>query len=150
MRKHWNLSHLQVIFYQFRYFLNRINGSIGLENLIKTLYEHFGKDGSMLEEVVYLNYTLLCDKSLRMSERQLSFFIYDIIDFSLPFVSQVLDFVRNSQWSDLLNEVLKLANLILEATYINLFLIKRKSKDKLIAFLYKIIDSVLVNYEWAH
>ena len=99
---------------------------------------------------MYLNYTLLCDKSLRMSERQLSFFIYDIIDFSLPFVSQVLDFVRNSQWSDLLNEVLKLANLILEATYINLFLIKRKSKDKLIAFLYKIIDSVLVNYEWAH
>ncbi len=114
--------------------------------MIKTFYEHFGKDGNMMEEIVYLNYTFLCDKSLRMSEKQLSFFIYEIIDYSLPYMSQVLDFVRNAQWSELFNEVLKLANLIFEATFINLFLVKRKSQGKLIAFLYKLIDSILANY----
>ena len=37
-----------------------------------------------------------------------------------------------------------------EASYINLFLIKRKSKDSLIAFLYKLMDNLLTNYVWAY
>ena len=42
--------------------------------------------------------------------------------------------IRASQFSDLLKSVFELANLIFEASYINLFLIKRKSQEKLIAF----------------
>lgn len=133
----------------YKYFLAKVNERIGLEVLIRTLYQHFGNDPVMLEHVVYFNRSLLSDKSLRMTSRQLAIFIYEIADYEMEYVSALLDCMRNSSWSDVLFEVFNLVNVLFDASYINLFLIKRKSKDKFIAFLYKLIDNILVNYQWA-
>ena len=74
----------------YRYFLNRIDEKIGLHTLIKTLYENYDNNLDVLQEIISLNRSLLTDKALRMSNKQLSILIYDIIDYSLPFISIIL------------------------------------------------------------
>jgi hypothetical protein len=53
----------------------------------------------MLEDVIYFNRTLLSDKALRMSNKQLSVLIYQIIDYSLPFINMILSSAQNESFS---------------------------------------------------
>jgi hypothetical protein len=95
-----------------------------------------------------LNRVLVSDKALRMSSKQMSVLVYDLIDYSLPFLTVILANVEAEEWSDVLKEVLSLVNTLLEASYINLFLIKRKSKHNFTLFLYNLIENILKTHTW--
>jgi len=64
-------------------------------------------------------------------------------------LSIILETACNDSWNDVLNEVLDFSNIFFEAGYVNLYLIKRKCKDKFINFLYKLIDNIIRNHSWA-
>lgn len=103
----------------------------------------------MLEDVIYFNRTLLSDKALRMSNKQLSVLIYQIIDYSLPFINMILSSAQNESFSQVLRETYLFTNTILECNHINLYLIKRKSKNNFFEFLYQLMQSILQTYAWA-
>lgn len=92
---------------------------------------------------------MITDKSLRMSSKQLSVFIYDLIDYNLVYLVVVLEAADGDAWSDVLTGVLGLVNALLESQYLNLYLIKRRSKASFGQFIYALQENLIRNYKWA-
>ena len=74
-----------------------------------------------------------------MSSKQLSLFVYDLVDITLPYLTTILKESINDQWSDVLKLIYAIAGLIFDSSYVNLYLVMRKSKDKFLKFVYAIL-----------
>ncbi len=84
-----------------------------------------------------------------MKTPNLSVFIYEAIDYSLPFLSIILANGETEAWSDVMKEVYEFVNVLFEASYVNLYLVRRKGKHNLKEFFMKLVENLLKIHTWA-
>lgn len=104
----------------------------------------------MLLETIELNRILIMDKSLRMFNKQITVFVYDIVDYTMPFLTTLLQTLKGEAYSDQLMQTYKLVNVIIDSSYINISLVKRKNKFNFLDFIYKLLENVLFNQTWIY
>ncbi len=90
------------------------------------------------------------DKSLRMFNRQMTVFVYDIVDYTLPFLTMLLETFKSENYSDQLTQTYKLVNVIIDSPYISISLVKRKNKFNFLNFMNKLLENALLNQSWIY